>query len=274
MQGGVVAGAPRLDADTLNKALGELASRQRQGEKALWVLKHTAPSETDAESLVGFTPQTAHTPRSSTPALEHPGQAYGGHGAGWGLPHAGPSGDSAARAPAGPAGRPDAGPRHRGGADTAPRPVRDRRWLHNGAPGRPWERQEGLCMLSSPGRACASHCPAACLADPLPRVDGHQARGSATLRSHTRRRARRTGAGSGRSPAHSVDPTAPPPPTTTPGTPTPTATCGQTAAAAGRAAASRRAVTRRGRLAFGACASHASQQACSWPPCPRWWASP
>jgi hypothetical protein len=133
MQQGGVAGAPRLDADTLNKALGELASRQRQGEKALWVLKHTAPSETDAESLVGFTPQTAHTPRSITPALEHPGQAYGSHGAGWGLPHAGPSGESAARAPAGPAGRPDAGLRHRSGSDTTARPGRDRRWLHNGA---------------------------------------------------------------------------------------------------------------------------------------------
>ena len=132
MQGGAGVGGPSLDAVTLNKALGELASRQRQGEKALWVLKRTAPSETDAESLVGFTPQTAHTPRSSTPALEHPGHVYGGHGGGWGLPHGQP-GDGAARAPAGPARRPDGGPRHTGGAEAPGRAARDRRWLHSGA---------------------------------------------------------------------------------------------------------------------------------------------
>ena len=131
-------------------------------------------------------------------------------------------------------------------------------------------------MLSSPGRACASHCPAACLADPLPRVDGHQARGSATLRSHTRRRARRTGAGSGRSPAHSGARTAPRPPSRTPGTLTPTATCGQIAAAAARAAANRRAGRRRAATQAPAAGSPGSPPArsCSWPPCPRWWASP
>jgi hypothetical protein len=66
-----------LDTATLSRALGELASRQRQGDKALWTLKPAVPgSETDAESLVGFTPHTSHTPRSSTPAQEHQGAAW------------------------------------------------------------------------------------------------------------------------------------------------------------------------------------------------------
>ena len=96
------------------------------------------------------------------------------------------------------------------------------------------------------------------------------------MRSHTRRRARRTGAGSGRSPAHSGARTAPRPPSRTPGTLTPTATCGQIAAAAARAAANRRAGRRRAATQAPAAGSPGSPPArsCSWPPCPRWWASP
>lgn len=52
-----------MDTRQLLGALGELATLQKAGGPALWQLRPSqAPSETDCESLVGF------TPRSSTPA--------------------------------------------------------------------------------------------------------------------------------------------------------------------------------------------------------------
>jgi len=59
-------GEALLDTRHLLGALGELENRQRAGDPVLWQLRPRVPaSETDAESLAGFTP--AFTPSASTP---------------------------------------------------------------------------------------------------------------------------------------------------------------------------------------------------------------
>jgi hypothetical protein len=59
-------GEATLDTRHLLGALGELADRQSAGAPVLWELRPRVPaSETDAESLVGFTP--AYTPSVNTP---------------------------------------------------------------------------------------------------------------------------------------------------------------------------------------------------------------
>ena len=64
-------GEATLDTRHLLGALGELADRQNAGDPAAtWQLRPRVPaSETDAESLVGFTP--AFTPSASTPREPH-----------------------------------------------------------------------------------------------------------------------------------------------------------------------------------------------------------
>jgi hypothetical protein len=63
-------GESALDTRHLLGALGELADRQSAGDPVLWQLRPRVPaSETDTESLAGFTP--AFTPSANTPREPH-----------------------------------------------------------------------------------------------------------------------------------------------------------------------------------------------------------
>lgn len=126
-------GEAALDTRHLLGALGELASRQSAGEPVLWQLRPRVPSsETDAESLAGFTP--AFTPSASTPREPHavadkPVAASGGRwerdaGRGFDAGQPPPARDTAQRysgSQAAPAPLRDAAKRHRrkGFADIA-----------------------------------------------------------------------------------------------------------------------------------------------------------
>lgn len=118
-------GEAALDTRHLLGALGELASRQSAGEPVLWQLRPRVPSsETDAESLAGFTP--AFTPSASTPREPHavadkPAAASGGRwerdaGRGFDAGQPPPARDTAQRysgSQAAPAPLRDAAKRHR-----------------------------------------------------------------------------------------------------------------------------------------------------------------
>jgi hypothetical protein len=143
-------GEPTLDTRHLLGALGELASRQATGERVLWQLKpHVAASETDAESLVGFTP--AFTPSASTPREPHSAYERAQPGGG---PHSSGTKTDAAHArwaDAEPAEPPAPKGSAAAGVSAALREAAQR---HRGAPAR---RGRALCSLlpyiAAPGAA-------------------------------------------------------------------------------------------------------------------------
>jgi hypothetical protein len=165
-------GEPTLDTRHLLGALGELAMRQATGERVLWQLKpHVPASETDAESLVGFTP--AFTPSASTPREPH--SAY-----------------ERAQPPSSGGSKPDAGQSRWAEAEAAEQAaangstganvsaaLREAAQRHRGAP-------------PGGGRALPVRCPYIAARRAAPRLDAHRARRRARTPQRARHAAART----------------------------------------------------------------------------------
>jgi hypothetical protein len=144
---GVVSGEPtQLDTQHLLGALGELASRQAEAPReTLWRLRpHVPASESDAESLAGFTP--AFTPSASTPREPH--TAYE-RAAGSGGPGRADAGRWASEGAA-PAAAQEPPPRSGSGASAAAA-LRDAAQRHRGAAARP-----AACFAKQPSSVLPS----------------------------------------------------------------------------------------------------------------------
>ena len=81
----------QLDTQRLGSALEELAAAQRGGEKSLWQLRTVPASETDDQSLPGFTPRSS-TPLNDSLACESDGGGGGRSALGHGDHRHGPGG--------------------------------------------------------------------------------------------------------------------------------------------------------------------------------------